>query len=69
MTILAIGHRTFTLGSDFVTVRSGIVDIGYRCGTTLIVKSSVCLIMKSVRTCSVGFFDIHLNLGKMLIPI
>jgi len=67
--IFPIHHRAVTLGGNLISIRSGIVNIGNWSRTSLVVETTVCLIMESMRTSRIGFLHIHLNLGKLLVPI
>ena len=69
MAILSINHGAITLRSHFIAIRPGIMNIRNRSSTSLIIKTSIRLVVKRMRTSRIGFIHIFLYLGKFFVPI
>ena len=67
--ILSINHGAIALCSYLIAIRSGIMNIRNRSRTSLIIKSSIRLVVKRMRTSRISFIHIFLYLGKFFIPI
>ena len=67
--ILSINHGAIALCSYLIAIRSGIMNICNRSRTSLIIKASIRLVVKRMRTSRISFIHIFLYLGKFFIPI